>query len=171
LGVGRNQPGTTDTLSGTGIVRPMSGGPSSELPPGRLALSLLRAADWLDDALLARLARDGWPELTRSQAQVFAHLDRHGTSIAELARRIGITRQSAHALVESLVGHGFVELRPDPDDRRVRLVVLSGEGARLVRRANRHLRTLEDELAERIGAGRVRALRRALAAELGPPPT
>lgn len=148
----------------------MSTGSPSELPPGRLALALLRTADWLDDALLARLARDGWPVLTRSQAQVFAHLDRDGTSISELARRLGVTRQSAHALVEGLVELGVVELRPDPGDRRLRLVALTSEGRRLVRRADRHLRDLEDELARRIGAGRVRSLRRALVADPGPPP-
>ncbi|MFC5381173.1 MarR family winged helix-turn-helix transcriptional regulator [Aquipuribacter nitratireducens] len=134
-----------------------------------LALALLRAADWFDDALRARLSRDG-VRLTRSQAQVFAALDPGGSSIAALARAVGVTRQSMHRTVGELVDLGLLDVGTDPDDARASLVRLTRVGAALVRRAARELREVEAELARRIGARRVAALRDALAADWGPAP-
>ncbi len=141
------------------------------LAGGSLAAALLRAADWFNDALLERLEADGWPPISRGHAQVFVNLDAEGTPPAELARRIGITRQSTQVLVRHLEEHDLVELVPHPTDGRSRLVRLSDEGTRLVHAAVHTLGDLEDELADRIGAEHVAALRAALARPWGEPPS
>jgi DNA-binding MarR family transcriptional regulator len=126
-----------------------------------LALLLLRGSRWFDRALLERLAVDGW-SLTAAQSLVFAHLDDGGTRLAELARRLGTTRQSASELVAGLCALGVLEVVDDPEQARGRRVRLTVDGRRLTGRAAEHLAVLEAQLAERLGAAQVRALRQAL---------
>lgn len=132
------------------------------LRPGELAGALLAASDWFNDALVERLAGQGWPALNRSQSQVFAALAQGPARPATLARRIGITRQSMQVLLHGLVAEGLVALEDDPNDRRAHVVRLRERGRRLLRDAETVLVGLEDELARRIGLEQVEALRRGL---------
>jgi DNA-binding MarR family transcriptional regulator len=67
----------------------------------------------------------GMPELRPAHMQVFPHLDVEGTSQAELARRMGMTKQAAGELVADLERMGAVERVPHPGDRRARMVRLT----------------------------------------------
>jgi len=132
---------------------------------------LLSAAKrWFDDALLNSMQLAGERSVTVAQASVFGALDEGGTSVAELARRIGTTRQSAHQAVHGLLGMGLLEQVPDPESARSRLVRATAEGARVHGRALRTIARVEAELAERIGQEVFEALREALRAPWGQPP-
>ncbi|MFC7340568.1 MarR family winged helix-turn-helix transcriptional regulator [Saccharopolyspora griseoalba] len=131
---------------------------------------LTGAKRWFDDALLNSMQLAGEQSVTVAQAAVFGALDEDGTSVSELARRIGTTRQSAHQAVHGLIGMGLLEQVADPDSARSRLVRATAEGARVHARALRTIARIEAELAERIGPEVVDALRRALRAQWGEPP-
>jgi len=131
---------------------------------------LLRAFRWFDQGLIAHMHAAGWPAIRRSHSLVFAHLDRGGTRISELARRIGISRQAAQETVSELVGMGLVELVPDPSNRSARLVMVTHAGANSVKAARRAYVGMERELERRIGARSYAALRKALGRDWGPPP-
>lgn len=121
----------------------------SEVP---LALLLLRASRWFDAQLLAGLTRLGWPPLTPAQSLVFAHLPADGLASAELARRLGTTRQATQDLVAGLVRHRLLALTADPARRGGRLVTLTESGQALTRDARRILTGLERELGDqRVG--------------------
>lgn len=123
------------------------------MAPLPLALLLLRASRWFDRQLLAGLQRRGWPALSPAQSLVFAHLDGAGVPPAELARRLGQTRQATSELVRGLVRHDLLVVRPDPARRRGRLVVLTERGRDLVRDADELLAELETAVGpERVGA-------------------
>ena len=128
-----------------------------------------RAARWLEEGLLARLAAAGWTDVTRAHSHVFAHLDKEGTRPAELARRMGVTRQAAHQTIQELVDRGFLELAADPRNKRARRAVLTARGKRVVADARDIVRELEDTLERRIGRKRVARLRRALESDWGAP--
>ena len=49
-------------------------------------------------------------------------------TVAQIARRMGLTRQSVQRLVNELGRDGFVELQINPDHRRAPLVVRSASG-------------------------------------------
>jgi DNA-binding MarR family transcriptional regulator len=135
-----------------------------------LALALLKASDWFNDALLRRLHANGWPTVTRSHSLVFANLDPAGTRPAELARRLGITRQSMQKLLQAMVELDLVEVSVDDRDARATVVHLTAAGKVLMKSARRELALLERELARRIGMQNVDALRSVLALSWGDPP-
>ena len=139
-------------------------------PRLNLAALLLYASDWFNDALLARLASRGWPSISRSQSQTFAYLAAAEARPAQLAARIGITRQSMHTLLSELEDHELISLRPDPEDRRAKLVSLTTSGRQLLVDAGGLLGELEQELASRIGDEAVAQLRQVLECDWGPRP-
>jgi len=134
---------------------------------GRLLLLGFR---WFDDGLRRNLAAQGWPPVSSGQSLIFAYLDPGGTTISELARRIGVSRQAVHQLTTTLATAGLVELRPCPADARAKLVVLTAQGRRSVPAALALFDQLEQLLAARIGKRRAADLRAALEADWGPPP-
>lgn len=129
------------------------------------------ARRWFEDALLATLEEAGEIHVSPTQAGLFAVLDEEGTTVSELARRMGVTRQTAHQAVHGLVAAGLLEQVPDPSSGRRRLIRRTAEGERTHREAELVLRRLEEALAERIGPEATRALRVALEAPWGSPPT
>ncbi|WP_406102252.1 MarR family winged helix-turn-helix transcriptional regulator [Streptomyces sp. NBC_01003] len=129
------------------------------------------ARRWFEEGLLAALAAEGVPAVTPPQVQLFAALDQDGTTVSELARRMGVTRQTVHQAVHSLVATGLLEQVPDPASARRRLIRRTAEGRRTHDRARRALDYLEDQLADRIGKDVVAALRSALEQPWGEPPT
>ena len=62
-----------------------------------------------------RLDAAGVDPITPAHAAVLAHLD-NGTSlsIAELARRAGVTRQTMHRAVTQLLDEGLLTSKPGP---------------------------------------------------------
>ena len=127
-----------------------------------LAYLLLQAGRAFDAVLREELAARGWPRLSGAQSLVFALLDAAGTPPAELARRLGTTRQAQQDLVAGLVRLGLVETVADPGRRRGRLVRLTAAGRDLSRDARGVLAGLEAELGARGGE-----LRRLLAEVTG----
>ncbi|WP_369832031.1 MarR family winged helix-turn-helix transcriptional regulator [Blastococcus sp. TF02A-26] len=127
-------------------------------PP--LALLLLLASRWFDAQSLDRLEERGWPRLSPPQSLVFAYLNVSGTRPAELARRLGSTRQATHELVAGLVRLDLLEVAADPSRRNGKLVRPTSRGLDLTRDAYGILRELEDSA---FGARRSQTLRRLLA--------
>ena len=110
---------------------------------------LLRASRWFDRQLLQKLEALGWPRLSGSQSLVFANLDEDGTPPAELARRLGMTRQSAGQLIAGLVHLGLIVTVPNPARRGGLLVRLSDEGHAVRRDAGKVFAGLEARLGAR----------------------
>ncbi|MDL4815622.1 MarR family winged helix-turn-helix transcriptional regulator [Actinomadura opuntiae] len=132
---------------------------------------LANARRWFDEALTEAMRDTGEQPVSPPQVGLFAVLDDDGTTVSELARRMGVARQTVHQAVHGLVDAGLLEQVPDPGSARQRLIRRTTEGERIHRRALAVLDRLERTLAERIGAEKVEALRSALEAPWGPPPT
>lgn len=131
---------------------------------------LLAAAEWFNDALITRMEHAGWPLLSRSQSLLFVKIDDDGTRPAELARRLGIARQSMQELLAKLRDHGLVTVDVDPSDGRATIVRLAPRAQLFGRDAAIISAALEAELADRIGDGAVAGLREALSRDWGDAP-
>jgi DNA-binding MarR family transcriptional regulator len=84
--------------------------------------------------------------------------------LALLGRQLGVSKQAAGQLVDTLVLRGYVRREADDDDRRKFSVKLTERGwhAAAVQRGARE--KIDAELAARVGPDDVAALRRALGA-------
>lgn len=137
------------------------------MAPAPLARLLLDAFTWFDEGLLASLAAAGSPRLTPAQSLVMAHLDGAGTRSAEVARRVGVSRQAIHRTVSELADLGLVSLEEDPANASARLVVLTDLGRATVTAALSTFQSIESTLAKRLGDPDVAALRRILSRDWG----
>lgn len=57
-------------------------------------------------------------DLSLPQYRLLSYLNLGETQPSQLAPRLGVTRPSITALVDGLVARGYVERRPDAEDRR-----------------------------------------------------
>ncbi len=103
----------------------------------------------------------GFPQRPAHSA-VFAQIDAGGSRLTELAHRANMTPQAMGELVDQLESLGYLVRRPDPGDRRAKLIVLTARGKACVEAAQVTIAELEDEISRRLGERGHRQLRRML---------
>lgn len=85
-----------------------------------------------------------------------------GLRLTEMAARAGITVQSMGELVDDLQAKGYLERRPDPNDRRAKRIHLTDRGRTNAHIAKRATADLEEHLAALLGQRQYQQLRRSL---------
>jgi DNA-binding MarR family transcriptional regulator len=95
--------------------------------------------------LFRRLHREGFADISPRHGAVLAYLRLDGIRATELARLSGQHKQVIGKNVDELEALGYVERRPDPDDRRAKLVVPTERGRAEMRTAD----AIMAEIAER----------------------
>jgi DNA-binding MarR family transcriptional regulator len=79
-------------------------------------------------AVDAALRDAGFGDIRPPHANVFTFVQPHGIQVSELTRLAHVRKQTMAQAVEELEQLGYVERRPDPSDRRARLVFLTPRG-------------------------------------------
>jgi DNA-binding MarR family transcriptional regulator len=130
--------------------------------PLTLAQLLKHPFDVLLARLHAELAAAGFPDIRPAHGYVFQYAEPGGSRLTDLARQAGLSKPTVLAAVDDLERLGYVERVPDPQDRRAKLVRLTTRGAAAAAEAGRIVAAIEADWAERLGARRAEALRRAL---------
>ena len=102
--------------------------------------------------ILERIHEAGFTDITPAMARLAARLDEGGSRLTALADSAGVTKQTAHVLVEQLIAGGYVRRTPDPQDGRARLIVVAARGRRVTEVARRAEEGLLDEWREHLGA-------------------
>ena len=102
--------------------------------------------------LFSRLAEQGPPGLLPRHAAVLAYLDEDGIRATELARLSGRHKQVIGRLVDELEDLGYVERRPDPSDRRAKLVVPTKRGLEMLVAGDQIVAEIEARHAAAAGA-------------------
>jgi DNA-binding MarR family transcriptional regulator len=116
---------------------------------GVLASQLLFS---LQDELFARLAEAGYDDLSPRHGAVLAYLDEDGVRATELARLSGRHKQIVGRLIDELEELGYVERRPDPQDRRAKLIFPTERGLAQIRRGDEIVADIEARHSRAIGA-------------------
>ncbi len=142
-----------------GVIRQPLMRPPAEANTGTL---LLYAYKNFDRQLFASLLRAGHDGMRGRHGALLANLDEGGTRLSTLARRADIGASAMGELVDELERLGYVERRPDPSDRRAKLIVATTRGARVIERAARTIREIEARYARLLGKRGHVALRDAL---------
>ena len=140
----------------TSVMESLSNLPSSALL--RLAYNTLAARIYA-----AVVAGTAFGDLRPSHGNAMEQLElEDGLRLTDLAARAGMTAQSMGELVDDLEGKGYLERRPDPDDRRAKRIYLTDRGRENARVAKQATADVEASLAALLGEERYRNLRRTL---------
>jgi len=140
--------------------------PLADRPP-TLGNLLSTAARTLAAELDAGLAAAGFTDLRAAHAPVFQVIDPEGTRLIDLAARAGMTKQAMGELVRYLEVRGYVEVAPDPTDRRARLVRLTPLGGSVLEAGLDVVVRFDAHLDAIIGAAEVVRLREVLMKIIG----
>ncbi len=119
-------------------------------PSGEAFTDLVLETFRLNGRLLAtgdRLARQ--VGLTSARWQVLGALDAGPLPVAQIARRMGLKRQSVQRLADVLANEGIVAFEENPTHRRAKLVRLTAVG----RQRYARLTEIQKEWANRVSRG------------------
>lgn len=122
-----------------------------------------RANRALQNDMVREANRRGNPEIKQAFNSVFATLPKDGARATDMAAEAGITRQSMGEIIREMVDLGLLEMRPDPQDRRAKLVTWTKKGLASGQRGYEHILEVEDRFAEEFGAAEYEQVRRVLA--------
>jgi DNA-binding MarR family transcriptional regulator len=121
--------------------------------------ALLRAARGAyRNAVRRELAAGGFDDLPQNGPHVLGGMANHGGSLGDLVRELGVSKQSASQLVDSLVLRGYLERHVNPDDRRRLDVVLTDRGRAAAAAVRAAVESVDDELARRISPAELAGL-------------
>ena len=111
------------------------------------------------DAVRGAIALHDWGGLRVSHFRLLSVVPAAGTTITELSRQLGMTKQAVGQFVQYLEGTGHVQVATDATDRRRHVVVRTGLGDDTISRVNVLVRGLEQEWSRRVGAERYQHFR------------
>jgi DNA-binding MarR family transcriptional regulator len=127
-----------------------------------LGFLLREAYGLLQQRIYDAVAASGYPGLRPLHSPVLRELAAEGSRAADLARTIGLAKQSVAYVVNDLVTLGYLRTEPDPDDGRARRILYTPRGQQLLEALLEESRRVEAVLAARLGNRRLQTLREAL---------
>ena len=135
-------------------------------PSGEIVLpALLRAARGTYGAAIRdALAEAGCEDLPRNGSFVVGAISRTGAPLAHVSRELGVSKQAAGQLVDTLVVRGYLDRSADPDDRRRMTVSLTERGQLAAAAGRSAVERIDAELVERVGEEYLAHTRATLAA-------
>jgi DNA-binding MarR family transcriptional regulator len=127
------------------------GGRGNDL--GVLAGRLLFA---VQGELFRRLHDAGFDDIVPRHGAVLAYLRPEGVRATDLARLSGQLKQVVGVIVDDLEALGYVKRKPDPADRRAKLVVPTARGRRQMDAADSIMADIMNRHARNLGAVKFR---------------
>ncbi len=101
--------------------------------------------------LFTALAEQGFDDIPPRAGAVLAYLRADGIRASDLARASGQHKQVIGSLVDDLERLGYVERKPDPADRRAKLICPTERGLLQMEAAASIMRTIEERHAKALG--------------------
>lgn len=133
-----------------------------------LPLLLLGAFRSVIDELHRALAEGGHPEARPLHGFALQAVGPDGTTISELGRQLGVSKQAAAKTVASLERAGYIGREPDPDDGRAMRLARTARGEEMLRLSAVFFETYRTRLASKVGPRRLTEVENTLE-EIGAP--
>lgn len=125
--------------------------PESPDPRRANTIALLgRAYSLLGFRIVDGVVGAGHPTKPNHSA-VFAQIRPGGSRLTDLAAGANITPQSMGEIVDEMEGLGYLERRPDPRDRRAKLITLTKRGQEVVDAGELTIAGLEQDIVDILG--------------------
>jgi DNA-binding MarR family transcriptional regulator len=90
--------------------------------------------------------------ITAAWWQVLGGVIDEPRSVADVGRRMGVTRQAVQRIADLLVARGLAEYRPNPAHRRAKLLACTEAGYWAIRQISVVQRPWADQVGDAIGA-------------------
>ena len=113
-------------------------------------------------SIYAGVERAGYADLHPAHVALFRYPGIEGLRPTQLAEQANLTKQSVNGLLRHLEHTGYVELRPDPEDARARLITFTPRGREFMDLIWRLAAQAELEFAQVVGEQSFRELRAGL---------
>lgn len=136
----------------------------------QLPRTLLHAFYWVDDGLQAYMRKHAGLSLPRAQSMLMVCIGDGIQRQTDMARHLRVSKQAVQQGIRELASKGLVEVAPDPQNPRLRIVAFTAEGLAMRELAVKGLKEIERELSRRIGRENLEALHVALEADWGDSP-
>jgi DNA-binding MarR family transcriptional regulator len=107
----------------------------------------------------AQLAAAGFDDLPRNGGFVLGGMANNGGSAGEMIRGLGVSKQAASQLIDTLVLRGYLTRDINPDDRRRMLINLTDRGRAAAAAVRTGIEALDAELAQMISPAQMAGLR------------
>ena len=113
-------------------------------------------------AVETKLAEEGFDDIKPHYANIFTFVPPEGMQVSQLTELAHVRKQSMTQTVEELEKLGYVERRPDPGDKRGKLVFLTERGKKVSPIARAAGKLVDQHWAELTSVEEIEALREAL---------
>ena len=127
--------------------------------------ALLRAARGAyAHAVRARLTAGGFEDLPGNGPYILGGMANRGGTAGNLIRELGVSKQAASQLIDTLVLRGYLSREINPDDRRRMNVVLTEHGCAAAAAIRTGIAEVDTKLAGMLSPDELAGLRAGLAA-------
>jgi len=114
--------------------------------------ALLRAARFAyGDAIRTALIEAGLDDIPKNGIFVIGALGRTGAPLAQIIDSLGVSKQSAGQLVDTLALRGYIERKIDPEDRRRLTVTLTPRGREAAAISRATIERIDAALLKKVG--------------------
>jgi|HubBroStandDraft_2_1064218.scaffolds.fasta_scaffold417480_1 DNA-binding MarR family transcriptional regulator len=114
--------------------------------------------------VMAAFADGGFDDVPRNGAYVLGSVWADSSCFPRLTRELGVSKQAASQLIDTMAMRGYLERTPDAEDRRRMLLTLTPRGEAAATVSWQAACRVDEELARRLPEQGVQALRAGLIA-------
>ena len=127
--------------------------------------ALLRAARGAyGNAIRRRLAAADFDDLPRNAPFILGGMGNRGIAAGDLVRQLGVSKQAAGQLIDTLVLRGYLERRTNPEDRRRMTLELTPRGQAAALEVRAGVEEVDAELSAQLTDAQLEGLRAGLVA-------
>lgn len=123
---------------------------------------LRKSLEWVESEQALLLEDSPYKSASPAEVKLFAALEGRRKSIAELSRKLAVSRQAAHQTVKKLSARGLVVLEHAENNRRDKIVTITEEGMQARKLTAKHFRQIEAQVSKNIGKKNLESLRQLL---------
>lgn len=94
---------------------------------------------------------NGEEEITDTESYMIALIEREKTNIAQIAKKIGISRQGAHKCAKGLIEKGYIEIEDQHINSRDKFLILTEKGKYFLKETLHIKQNIEEQIITSIG--------------------
>ena len=142
----------------------MKSSETASAPLGPPMIGALLRFPWeaVQEHMLERLHANGFTDFDPSYLIVVQYPGPQGERPSDLAARLRMSKQALNHLLGQLERRGYLERRPDPDDKRSKRIVLTARGSEAANTIRTAVAEMEGTWTQQLGPRRFDQLRNLL---------